>query len=349
VFGIFAVAVAAPRADSLRFASTPSLTPASGGGVLWASSVACDDPPALIGARVAFALDFDLDGAPDAVDTLGVSPADCAGESGDVVTISLRRVLRPAHPALLRAALLDPSDTSSDAPADSHAALTAGPGSLLAIARYCARPQNGEPEWIELRNNTGFRIPLEKALLDGRALKSVSLALGAGGEIAASPDTAELRLWRPAARPVMLSSWTNLRNAGDTIRLSLAGGPVLDSVIYPLSGAYPREACVSLESEEAEAAAHGFALALPQPARWRPRRSDFSIEVRAPAAGRYDLRVFDLDGRALCTLARGATGPATFALPGSGCADLETRRGTFLLHLDPRGSPGVRRTFAIVP
>jgi hypothetical protein len=101
------------RPASLRFESPPALSIAPGGGVLWSASVACFDPPALIGARVAFALDFDLDGIPDEADTLGVSPADCeGGQDGD--RIVLRRTLRPAHPALLRAMLVD----SSGAPAD---------------------------------------------------------------------------------------------------------------------------------------------------------------------------------------------------------------------------------------
>ena len=347
VFGAFAfLAGGTAFATSLRFATTPTLSTVSGGALVWTASVACEDPPALIGARVAFAFDFDLDGAPDAVDTLGISAADCDDSAAHV---ALRRLLRPAHPALLRATLLD----AAGAPADSHAVLTSGLGGLLAIARYCARPANGEPEWIEVRNGVDFPVSLTRARLDGRAFAGGATlpldTLPPGSECAATPDTAELRLWRPGARLVMLSSWTNLRNSGDTIRLSLSGGPTLDSVIYPWNGAWPREQCVSQETEEAAASAHGFGLTLPAPARWRAHQGPFAIDVRASDAGRYDLRVYDLDGRPLCALARGATGSATYTLPHAICADLGARRGTFLLHLDPRDGPGVRRMFTILP
>lgn len=344
--------LAAVPPSSLRFEAPPTLSPAPGGGVLWAASVACVDPPALIGARVVFGFDFDLDGVSDATDTLGVSPADCRTDGEDTDghgdRVALRRTLRPANPAILGARLVD----APGAPADSQVALTAGIGSLLAISAYCARPKNGEPEWIEMRNRAAFGAPLGRVRLEGRALAG---ALEPGGAFVAGADTAELRLWRPAACLVALSSWPNLRNSGDTLRLAFDGpdgGLVLDSVIYPMAGApsgAAREACVSLESEEAAASAHGYALDLPPRARWRPRGGGVVVGVRAPDGGRYDLRVYDLDGRPLCALARGASGPASYALPHAACPDLGARRGTFILHLDPRESPGVRRTLAILP
>ncbi len=331
-----AAAVALP-ASGLRFAAPPALAPAPGGGVLWSTHVSCADAPALIGAQVSFALDFDLDGAPDAADSLGISPADCEGDGGSG-RVALRRALRPAHPALLRAFLRG----ASGAPSDSHAALTAGAGSLLTVARYCARPKNGEPEWIEVRNNASFHVPLAKVRLENRALAGT---LAPGESFTSGSDTAELRLWRPGARILALSSWSNLRNSGDTIRLAFAGGPALDSVVYG-GGKFPREACASLEPDEA-GAAHGYAFELPSPARWSPRAGAFAFGVTAPATGRYDLRVFDLDGRPLCQLARDAVGPASFALPHAACPGLEARRGSVLLHLAPRRGPGVRGRISI--
>jgi hypothetical protein len=342
--------VFAQTLQTSRFVAPPVLTRLPTGGAEWSAAVDCNppvSPASLIGVRVVFSLDFDLDGIADAADSLGVSPADCGEvEPGRIL---LRRVFRQPHPALLRADLRTPSGSI----AASHFALTSGKGSLLAIARYCARPKNGEPEWIEVRNNTVFTVPLTKVRLEARVLSGT---LNPGEGFTAGSDTAELRLWQPGARLVALSSWSNLRNTGDTIRISFTGADgnlVIDSVIYPSAssggagaGAFPGEDCASLASEGAGGAAHGYELELPS-ARWRRGGEPFVLNVRAPVDGRFDLRVYDLDGAEQCAIARNAIGPAALSLPHPACAGLEGRAGRFVLQLQPRAAPGFRKVFRI--
>jgi hypothetical protein len=336
----------ATEAPVPRFVAPPVITRHQDGAVEWSAAVDCASSAALtglIGARAVFALDRDLDGLAEAADSTGIAPADCEGGA-----VPLRRTFFPPHPAVLKAELRN----AAGATGATHAVLTAGTGSLLAIARYCARPQDGEPEWIEIRNRTAFPVPLAAIRLEARALSG---ALNAGEAILSGSDTAELRLWQPGARFTALSSWPNLRNTGDTIRLSLAGSAgfselVLDSLIHPATGSGGNgsgvEDCASLEGEGSGASASGYALELPAP-RWRSRQGRFVCNIRAPAAGRYDLRAYDLDGAELCAIARNGTGPSSFSLPFPGCARLDGRAGTVILHLQPRGAPGARTVLRI--
>lgn len=339
-------------ASPLRFAGTPVVAPPSSGSSapVWSAAVDCAPPvvlSGLIGARVVLSADFDLDGTPDAADTLGISPADC-DEAG---RIPVRRRLAFAHPALLRAELRAADGT----PVETHRALTHGAGSLLRIERYCARPRNGEPEWIEVRNRSGHPVALANVRLEGRTLSHVVppvLAPGAG--FTAGSDTAELRLWQPGAAVAGLSSWSNLRNSADTLRIAFhAASPVetlvLDSVRYA-APAYPREDCASLAEDGSSGAAAGYRVTLPSGA-WRRGDPGFAITVEAPAEGRYSVRVLDLDGVPRCHLLREATGPARISLPDPRCRWLSAGSGarTVLLHVQPRGAPGVRRVLRVLP
>src|SRR5690606_6545364 len=99
----------------------------SAGTFVWSASLDCsgaDALLALLGAHVDFAFDFDLDGAPDAADSLDIAPADC-GES-EPGRVALRRRLAPAHPAVLRTTLRASDGTATAA----QAFLAADPGAL---------------------------------------------------------------------------------------------------------------------------------------------------------------------------------------------------------------------------
>lgn len=350
--------------SSLRFVENPTREQGSStGDVFWRAAIDCGPSvplSLLVGARVALASDFDLDGAFDAVDTLGVAPTDC----DDAGRIALRRRVF-ATPAVLRASLLTPAGKV----AVSHDLLTRGTGSLVRLTRFCAAPQNGEPEWIEIRNVSAYTIPLARVKLEGRALAAAG-ALEPGASFIVGSDTAELRLWQPGARLVALSSWSNLRNSGDTLRLTRDDGLMLDSVVYPFASSSANSAattvsatCASFATEGGAAAAAGYALELPTPPTLRRTRvsasgssgsAAFVITVHAPVDGLYDLTVYDLDGRPLCALARLARGPGTLTLPSPRCPALDppvTSAGAFtvILHLAPRTAPGVRALLRITP
>ncbi len=332
-----------PVAQDLRFATPPNLNK-DGAATTWMAAVDCENPPpsAWIGARVVFGYDLDLDGVPEVRDTLGIPAADCGEENAG--RIVLRRRLSATSPALLRAELQTPAGVRVQA----YSVLTAGAGSLLALSRFCARPQHGEPEWIEVRNENTFPVSLPRIRFETRALSGT---LQPDESVVAGSDTAELALWQPGARRIALSSWSSMRNSGDTLRLSLAAtdslspGLVLDSIVYG-AGASGREACASVEKEGSGAAASGFSMESATK-RWRRSAGDWTVTVRAPASGIYSLQVFDLDGRPICSLAREAVGPALYRLPHASCQALSMRAGLFVLHLAPRAAPGVRTVIRI--
>lgn len=371
-------ASAARDSALLRYADPPVVetTPV---GREWRAAVDCAPPvslASLIGARVGFAFDADLDGVSDAADSLGISPADC-GESAPGRIVLRRRFSPPATAGTAQGAFLDAAvvratlRAATDTVADARAMLTAGTGSMLRIARFCARPRNGEPEWVELRNAAPRALSLARVRFEGRALAG---SLAPGESVVAGSDTAELRVWQPGARILPLSSWSNLRNSGDTLRVTLSGDfvaptpPVsaasalltLDSLVYG-TGAHAAEACASTGDEDAAAGAAGYALEFSTPRGGRAERGrvssseGFTVTVRAPAGGRYDLTVYDLDGRPLCVLARAAAGPATHAFPpsvpaSSPCSALASlRAGRVIFHLSPRAAPGLRALLRVVP
>src|SRR5690554_3253025 len=129
---------AALRADSvlLRYADPPALVFTSTGPE-WRAAVDSAPPvslPALIGARVGFSYDFDLDGVADATDSLGISPADCRddGASGPGRIALRRRLGASRDAAVLRADLI----TAADSIAARHDVFTGGAGALLRLARF---------------------------------------------------------------------------------------------------------------------------------------------------------------------------------------------------------------------
>ena len=354
------LAIPVGHAQGLRFNGVPEARRFTDGTVEWAASVSCAEPALLLGARVAFSLDTDLEGGGDTAGTplapSWLSPADCEGS-----TLPLRRGFSPGPPAVLRAELRTQMpatragvSVSVDSVTDVHTLLMGEPGSLLSLPRFCARPKNGEPDWIEVRNVSRVPVALGKVRLEGRALAG-SLSPGASLTAFAAADTAEMRLWQPGAAAFPLSSWPGLRNTGDTLRLSLEvsarGGAlaslVLDSVVYG-PGASPREACASVPTEESGAGAHGFALEMAA-GRWRRRAGPWTLAVTAPADGRYDLRAYDLDGLEVCALAHPAIGPRAFSLSTATCARLAASATAVLLQLQPRRAPAVRKLLWIVP
>jgi hypothetical protein len=353
---LVALVVSPPHAEGPRFVEGPTVRRFSDGAIEWSASISCANPADLLGAKVVFSLDKNLDGMGDTAVVTGLSPADCEDDR-----LPLHRAFFFSTPAVLRAEVQARAGGSgnSDSVTDVRSILSGEVGSLLLLRTFCARPKNGEPEWIEIRNISDVTVSLEKVKVEARLLAGsmVAPAMDPGESVTvlAASDTAEMRLWRPGARAIPLASWPALRNSGDTLRVSVdvkardgsTAALVLDSVIYG-AGASTREACASVPTEESGAGAHGFGIEVP-PGRWMRRAGPLSINVTAPQGSPYDVRVYDLDGLELCSLARRAVGPQVLSLSSATCGRLSPGVTAVLIQLAPRRAPSVRRLLWITP
>ena len=153
-------------AQGLHFTETPSVRRFIDGAIEWSASISCADPALLLGSRVVFSLDGNLDGVGDTavfatgLSSTALSPADCEGDY-----LSVRRLFFPSTPAVLRAELRSARAGSAgtlDSVTDVHSVLSGEIGSLLSLRRFCARPKNGEPEWVEVRNVSSVMAMLTK-------------------------------------------------------------------------------------------------------------------------------------------------------------------------------------------
>lgn len=366
-------------AQGPRFVSPPVIERFGSGGLEWSASVSCADPVALLGSRIAYSFDADLDGVGDTSGPYASPPYLNTGAStslspGDCVdgVLPIRRsfvlalpAAAAAPPAVLRAELWL-ARTPEDSLAESHSLLTGPPGSLLSLRTFCARPRNGEPEWVEIKNVSSVTVSLSRVRLEGRALSaSSSSTLGPGESLTAYPaaDSVEMRLWRPGARTMPLASWPGLRNSGDTIRLAMETLEAkssriptrtvsLDSVSYGtglIGDGDAREACASAPDEESSAAAQGFGIEIPGD-RWRRDAGPLIVKITAPEAPRaYDLKLYDLDGFLLCNLARRAHGSQTVSLSEFTCPGLRDDATALILLLRPSDAPSVRRVVRVIP
>jgi hypothetical protein len=360
-----------------RFLGPPVLERLPGGALEWSTHVSCDDPVALLGAHIVFESDGDLDGVGDTVADSGIvralrfptalSPADCNDASIEVRRPLPKALFSPS--VVLRAELRvrraaeRTGDQSPDSTIDVDFQVTGGPGSLLALDRFCARPKNGEPEWVEIRNVSTLTTGLAKVMLEGRALAG-ALEPAEARVAHAAADSAAMRTWRPGARLFGLSSWPGLRNTGDTVRLTFdAAGTnhsvrrvLLDSLVYAasgpglgiLTGRGAREECASAPTEESGAAAFGYGLEVSS-GLWKRRTSNLEIRVMAPVGGLWNLSLFDLDGLEVCRLARRSTGSRTVVLSPRDCSGASAATTSLLIFLRPVQAPFIRRLLRIEP
>ena len=320
---------AAPPAP--RFSTPPAVERFSDGAVEWRTTLNCADPSVLSGVYILFSFDFDLDGAADTRDSASLSSADC-----DQGTVHVLRTFFPPGSGILTAEM-----RQGNAVSDKSVLITGGIESVLSMHRFCARPSDGEPEWIEIRNNAGVRVDLTKVKVEGHALNG---GLEPGADVVVGKDSTALREWQPAGDIITTSSWSSLRNTGDTLRLVWDNGPVLDSILYG-SARDPREGCASAATEDNAAAASGYALDV-STRRWN-HSPLFEIDVQAPNGGSYDLHLYDLDGFDLCAVARNKTGSAHIELSPADCRGLAARTGSVLLQLQPRGSAPIRKMIRV--
>jgi len=225
---------------------------------------------------------------------------------------------------------------------DSQTTFVGSIGSVLSMRRFCARPSNGEPEWIEIRNASSLPVTLTKVRVEGHVLHG---ALDPGAAVVVGKDSGEISEWQPGAEIMSTTSWSYLRNSGDTLRVNWDNKVVLDSLIYG-AAAEPHEACASSGSDENAASASGYALELSSK-HWHYSAEPLEISVQAPSTGAYDLLLYDLDGFEICAPLRNNIGPVKFQVSVNDCPMLLRRSGSMLLQLKPKSSTPVRKLLRV--
>ena len=101
-------------------------------------------------------------------------------------------------------------------------------------------PAGGEPEWIELKNNTGVEIDLtgwaitDATVSSRHTLSTGGLIIPADGFVVLTKDSAALAQFRPAipCRVVSVSSFPSLNNTGDALWLYDNDGVIADGLVY---------------------------------------------------------------------------------------------------------------------
>jgi hypothetical protein len=272
-------------------------------------------------AGLALRLDADWDGS---AETLIDSAPLPAGAYPRTVSIAVPPAAR---------GLADIRLTRDEDPADDGMRLNLGPKGPLALAEWHPAPKDGAPEWVEIRNRTGDgggegrRVSLALAALNGCALGARAGGLDPGERLVLTADTAAFRAryGRIAVRALRPEGWKALRNAGDTLVLSLAGF-ASDSIAY---GPVPPD----------EGGTPGYAGPDSAPAGWRlwGRKASpggpLDIEVRVAPGGSFVLRAFDPEGGLVREIARGGPGRHRLAWDGKAERGRALPRGPYILCL----------------
>jgi hypothetical protein len=110
----------------------------------------------------------------------------------------------------------------------------------IVINEIMYAPTAGEPEWIELRNNTGIQIDLngwsisDASVSARHVISHEALTIPPQGFVVLTKDSAALSRFRPSipGRVISIPLFPSLNNTGDAISLFDANGRVQDSVTY---------------------------------------------------------------------------------------------------------------------
>jgi len=136
------------------------------------------------------------------------------------------------------AKIMTVDDDSTDDLAFREIYITAGTNSLI-FNEVMFKPNSGEPEWVEIYNNTNMEIPLEGWTFS-EADSSDKLSIGGviisgNGMLVLAEDSAIIQLFDlPAAADLaVISGWNALNNAGDTLYLFDPYGNIIDQLAYP--------------------------------------------------------------------------------------------------------------------
>jgi hypothetical protein len=155
-------------------------------------------------------------------------------------------------------------------------------------------------------------------------------------------------------RVLELTTWPGLRNAGDTLRLSVRNF-LLDSVVYRAGDLSNGGACLVRGPGQMETAegTPGFTGEVMESFSWdlgariASAGQPLEVEVRAPAGFHYTVRVFDLEGNCVRSLGGGGPGRHIHRWSGESAQGGMLRPGPYLICLSADGYRTRKRAVAL--
>lgn len=285
------------------------------------------------GFSLALRLDSDWDGEAE-------TPLDSmATEMPSSGVAHLRFRMRPGFRGIVHARLGPDGD-----PANDTFLLPVETERILGFTEWRASPTGGEPEWVEIRNQTadsggtGRRLELSSAVFNGRLLGAKAGGLEPGEFLILTQSHAAFRERFGAikVRVMELPAWPALPNAGGALVLALCGFTV-DSLVYDAKSA-------AAEARWSGAGATpGFEAAMPAESGWKlsgkvaaPGRP-LDVEVFARGPGGYSLGVFDLEGNRVKDLGGRGPGRHRHSWQGEGGRGGPVAPGPYVLCLSMDG------------
>lgn len=308
--------------------------------------------------------DADWDGVgEERVDSLALPSPAPAGAEARMMTVTVRL----KSPGLHLFRLGPDEDPRNDQGLVLHPAL-----SPFRFSEICPSPEEGRPEWVEVKSALPFRTSLELLRFDGIALPEGATA-GAFERFLLAEDAPALRglfpgLGFPAFEP---SPWPSLRNSGDTLRLHLeaprslpSARLLLDSLAYGSrlgsgKGCLERTAGGALIAKGEESppspglgsedalADRGPELRLLSRLADRKNGKPLRLEIRSPGPKAYELGLFDLAGNRVRHLARAGRGDAAFAWTGEDDRGRPLKPGPYILFFRAEGRKALRKTVVL--
>ncbi len=241
-------------------------------------------------------------------------------------------------------------------------------GGLLRLTEVCAAPTDGAPEWVEIRNGSSYAIAIGDLRLQDR------LVLGEGRAATLKPGeylvlTEDEKAFREIhgglkLRLVQPPSWRVLRNTGDTVRLALPSGTLLDSVAYRGFRPSDNTGCLERMGEDLApvlgeshvlGSTPGFEKTRDKPTGWKisPRilRTDeggrIDIQVTASPQKAYRLEIFDLSGYSVRAFCSPCTGSRSFSWKGEDERGKSLPVGPYIVLFHPQGDNPHKKSLVI--
>ncbi len=241
-------------------------------------------------------------------------------------------------------------------------------GELVKFTEICAAPTGGAPEWVELRNMSPHSLELSALRLQGRPI--IDPGNGSpflpGEYLVITEDENAFRAVHGnlKLRLLQMPGWKVLRNTGDTVRLTLASGAILDSVAYGGIRLSEKTGCLErvgsgLSSVPGEShamgATPGYEENRNRPTSWKvsPRilRADkggrIDVQVTASAGRTFKLEIFDLTGHPVRALCDECAGSRSFSWEGEDDKGRVLPIGPYILLFQPQGGRSQKKSVVI--